>query len=174
MIYPELPNVEIIELPVARWEEYRELRLHALSDSPRSFGEPLASATSRPDIFWTDRLQEALDGSAWLVFAEAGVRLVGMAGGYRINQESGQESAGIWGVYVLPGFRGNGIAERLMNKLMERMAVCEIRAVRLMVNPEIAPALNLYQRLGFTESRRFQDVMGDGCAGTLIEMTRTL
>ncbi len=61
-----------------------------------------------------------------------------------------------------------------MTHLLDLLAVRGIRSVHLMVNTEFASAVRLYARFGFSEQRRFEDVMGDGNPGTLIEMHKVL
>ena len=36
------------------WRVWKDLRLHALADSPDAFGETLSSASQRPDSYWME------------------------------------------------------------------------------------------------------------------------
>ena len=141
----ETPEIAIITLPVDRWEECRDLRLAALKAEPTAFGEPYARAALRTPDEWRERLASA---SSWLVFAEQGARLVGLAGAFVDAGEPG--AVNIVSVYVDPSVRGRGVGRALLTALIDRVAEASHPArFRLRVNDTNAPAIALYRSLGF-------------------------
>lgn len=141
----ETPKIAIITLPVDRWEELRDLRLTALKGEPTAFGEPYARADLRTPDEWRERL---LSASSWLVFAEAGDRLVGLAGAFVGSDEPG--TVDVVSVYVDPSVRGRGVGRALLTALIDRVAESIHPArFRLHVNDTNAPAIALYRSLGF-------------------------
>jgi ribosomal protein S18 acetylase RimI-like enzyme len=146
-------NVEIVELPVDRWREYRELRLAALRSDPIAFGSTYAQSVEYPEEFWRSRLDNPPN---FILFAERDGRLVGTAAAI-VGGEGDAAGAQIVGVFVLRGYRGQGIARRLMDWLLARLAErSEIERIRLDVTETQAPAIALYQSLGFVVVGRLQ------------------
>ncbi len=54
----------------------------------------------------------------------------------------------IMDVYVLPGWRGQGIARRLTQATLDWLSEREVRVIKLVASDQ-ALALGLYERLGF-------------------------
>src|SRR5687767_10330786 len=87
----------------------RTLRLHGLKESPRAFLEDYEEQVNKPP---EDFLRYFDYG--WIAGAFAGEKLVGVAGMCRHKGAKLQHKSTIWGVYVLPGFRGQGVAKKLL------------------------------------------------------------
>ena len=54
--YFEERSAEIVSLLPELWEEYKRLRLRALSTEPQAFGTSYAQAAEYPDEQWQQRL----------------------------------------------------------------------------------------------------------------------
>ena len=84
----------------------------------------------------------------WLVAEEEG-RVAGYIG----SQTCGDESD-VMNVAVHPDFRRRGIAEALVNSLVEELKAIESRCLTLEVRASNVPAISLYEKLGFVEVGR--------------------
>ena len=84
----------------------------------------------------------------WLVAEEDGI-----VTGYIGSQTCGEESD-VMNVAVAPGFRRRGIAEALVHSLVEELKAVESRCLTLEVRASNAPAIALYEKLGFREIGR--------------------
>ena len=158
-----MAEVDILTLPVARWSEYRALRLRALADTPQAFGASYASNVAYPDDYWRARLQAVLDGHSLLLFAERGGELVGLLGAFWGAAEQAEGVANVIAVFVEPRWRGQGVAARLLDALLERLRqLPSVQTAELDVAVEQAAALALYQRAGFEIVMTRPSLMGDG------------
>jgi ribosomal protein S18 acetylase RimI-like enzyme len=155
--------IQIIELSARKWQEYRQLRLDALKESPQAFSSRYEEQVNRPDEFWKSRLEEAAKGgSSWLLFARSGEKLVGMVGAAR-DPVNGLE-AEIISMYVLPEARGRGVAGLLMHAILMVLKESGICKACLTVNLDQAPAVHVYKKFGFDITQVDTVVMGDGAA----------
>ena len=84
----------------------------------------------------------------WLVAEEAD-----SVAGYIGSQTCGEESD-VMNVAVHPDFRRRGIAESLVNTLVEELKAIGSRCLTLEVRASNAPAIALYEKLGFAEIGR--------------------
>ena len=84
----------------------------------------------------------------WLVAEEEG-RVAGYIG----SQTCGDESD-VMNVAVHPDFRRRGIAETLVNALVEELRAIGSRCLTLEVRASNVPAISLYEKLGFGEIGR--------------------
>lgn len=133
--------------------EYRLLRLDALELYPAFF------ATSRAD--WArlslKQVEEILSppggGVVLGVFHQErslGNVLIGIAGLQRNAREKYRHKAMVWGMYVDPEWRGQGVARSLLEGLIGyARAQAELRQVILTVTEGNAAAQALYEQLGF-------------------------
>jgi RimJ/RimL family protein N-acetyltransferase len=142
--------VEIRRVRPGEWREYRTLRLEALKDSPLAFVERYDEVVAKPDEFWRERVERASAGTASCTYvAAAGGHLVGKASCF----EEPDQTAHVVGVYVTPRWRGRGIADELISRVVD-WARTELHAarVRLYVLDVNERAHAFYRRLGFTET----------------------
>ena len=84
----------------------------------------------------------------WLVAEDEG-RVAGYIG----SQTCGDESD-VMNVAVHPDFRRCGIAETLVNALVDELKAIESRCLTLEVRVSNVPAISLYEKLGFAEVGR--------------------
>lgn len=122
---------------------FRHLRLAGLRESPTAFGSSYAAEEGRDvDEF------AATIAKNYLVGAFLDGRLAGVAGFYQLSGGKVAHRGQIWGVYVDPAHRGEGIARALLEDLMAH-ARGIVSQVHLCVVTANAPALHLYESLGF-------------------------
>ncbi len=150
--------MRIVKLPPERWEDYKALRLEALSTDPEAFGATYEASLDRPDSWWRGHLEVAQqDPNKTVLFAEQDDgTLVGMAGAYP-EQEAG--CVDVTAMFVRPATRGKGIGNALL-----KAVVGEVRAdkVRLCVNASLAAAPKLYERFGFVTLAETTVTRADG------------
>ncbi|MCU1603311.1 MAG: Acetyltransferase [Frankiales bacterium] len=120
------------------------MRLEALADNPIGFGELHADAAARTDEEWAHRWATQHSGPRLLARADDGA-LLGMAGGF--VADSGRRV--LFGVYVRPAARGQGVLEALVERVAAWAAP---HALHLDVHVDNAPARAAYLRLGFVEN----------------------
>jgi ribosomal protein S18 acetylase RimI-like enzyme len=128
-------------------EQYRELRLHALQDSPTAFSADSQKNLSQPLSYWESRLEK--DENNTTFFAEHGGQLIGMTGIGRGQSAKTKHSAFIWGVYIRPEWRGLHIAERLIETCIEWAQARAVNILKLGVMTSNTSALRCYERCGF-------------------------
>lgn len=122
---------------------FRALRLAGLQEAPTAFGSSYAKER--------DSTVEDFAGTIarnHMVGALIGDRLVGVAGFYRSAGEKVEHRGNIWGVYVEPEARGQGIARGLIERLLEH-AKTVVEQVHLCVVTDNVAAVRLYEGLGF-------------------------
>jgi ribosomal protein S18 acetylase RimI-like enzyme len=135
--------IEIRKLPADRWKEYRDLRLEALKMEPSAYGSSFEEAKRHKEELWRERIKSVL-------FALSDDRPVGMVVYVFGEGLKSRHIAEIFGFYVSPDHRGQGVGTRLLER-----AIAQIRRnrriikVKLAVNPEQRTAVRLYQKAGF-------------------------
>lgn len=168
-------GIQIIrQLPVERWQEYRELRLRALKTDPQAFGQSYEDAVTHPEERWRQRLIDAAEGQSWLVFAERDGALIGMTGAYQWPEDRDADRAMIIAVFVNEDARGQGVGEALRSAVMNQLAAAGIGNAILAVNPVQTAAVRLYERMGFRRTGVEVNRMGDGTDCEEIVMERPL
>ena len=81
--------------------------------------------------------------SAWIVAVD-GDRVVGYVGSQAVPPE-----ADVMNLAVLPDYRRQGIGQRLIDLLIERLHADGISSLTLEVRVSNQPAISLYEKLGF-------------------------
>jgi ribosomal protein S18 acetylase RimI-like enzyme len=127
---------------------FRELRLHALQDSPTAFSSDYQRNLSHPPQYWEDMLTMHADEST-IFLAEHNKEMIGMTGIARGGSPKTRHSATIWGVYVRPEWRGLHIAETLIDACFRWARDRKIVGARLGVTTTNTSAIRCYERCGF-------------------------
>lgn len=137
-------DIQIIKLPIDRWQEYRRLRLEALKLEPTAFGMTPEEKDKSSEQDWKNDLKEVV------YFAEGDGKLIGMAGAYREHESKMSHIAVLFGIYVSKEYRGQGIARNLLQTLLDDLeARPDIVKLNLDVTTTQKPAINLYKSVGF-------------------------
>jgi ribosomal protein S18 acetylase RimI-like enzyme len=125
------------------------LRLEALEREPRAFAESAEEHRATPLETVAARLDSAADEN-FVLGAFLSGELVGTVGFARNQRIKSRHKGLIWGVYVAPSARGQGIARALMTELLARIrTVPGLAQVMLTVGTGQEAAKELYRSLGF-------------------------
>ncbi len=128
--------------------QFRELRLAALQNSPIAFTADYQKNLNHPPKYWEDLLTMQPDESAIFLAAHEEA-LIGMTGVARAGSPKTRHSAWVWGVYVMPEWRGLHIAEELILSCFAWAKARKIVIAKLGVAAVNQPAIRCYERCGF-------------------------
>lgn len=142
--------IQIRELKREDADAFRALRRERLEQSPRAFAESIPENDSIPPASIAARLgASSLENFVMGAFAPTG-QLVGMAGFSRNPRLKSRHKAVIWGVYVQPTWRNQGVARALIKALIHHVRPSPgLEQIHLTVASDQIPAKRLYQSLGF-------------------------
>ncbi|RYG26047.1 GNAT family N-acetyltransferase [bacterium] len=130
-------------------EAYWKIRLEALETVPRAFGASVETHRNTGPEAMVERLRPIEEGS-FLVGAFAGSELVGTAGMVRAASGKTRHSGFVWGVYVSPLVRGQGVAFSMFETLLRRVRTYEgLERLTLDCDADSAGAMALYGKVGF-------------------------
>jgi ribosomal protein S18 acetylase RimI-like enzyme len=132
-------------------EAFKALRLEALKSHPEAFGADYHESLAAPESMWRERIQPSFDNTGRIFLADAGGQLAAMTGVLREKGTKVDHSAFIWGVYVRPAFRGQGLGERMIRSAIGWCEETKLRFVRLTVVTSNHAAIRCYKRCGFEE-----------------------
>jgi ribosomal protein S18 acetylase RimI-like enzyme len=127
--------------------ELFRLRQQALLDSPFAFlSSPEDDLASSEDAV-RDMLRRAPGSIVLGAFAE---QLVGMLGLYRSSHIKTAHKINLWGLFVVPEWRGKKVGESLLEAAIAHARTLEgVSAVLLGVSESAAAARRLYEKAGF-------------------------
>ncbi|MDO9336534.1 MAG: N-acetyltransferase [Caulobacter sp.] len=143
---------------------YQALRLAGLRLHPDAFGSSWEEEADRP----LATTAEALEANYVAGCEQAGA-LIGIAGLRRATSVKTRHRGVIWGIYVDPAARGQGVGERLIAAVIEQ-ARGQVEDLLLTVSAHNATAIALYRRFGFEDyglDRRSLKI-GDGYVDELL------
>ena len=125
-------------------------RLEALETEPLAFAESPAEHRAKSIESMAERLGSG-QGENFVMGVFVGGQLAGMTGFFRRLEEKTRHRGVIWGVYVKPEFRRQGIAQALMSAVIGRARTqVGLEQITLAVSSERPAAKALYASLGFT------------------------
>jgi len=128
--------------------EWLRLRLEALQTDPEAFSASFEEYESLSLEEVKRRLWSTPDAFVTGTFEQNS--LFGVAGFYREQGIKSRHKGRVWGVYVTPSKRGQGLGRRIMRALLEHAtAIPGIQQVLLSVTSTQLAALALYRSLGF-------------------------
>lgn len=134
-------------LVAANAEEFVTLRRRALADSPLAFSAwPDHDRRSSVDV-----MRENLSGpSDAAIFGAFEGPLVGCVGVYREANPKLAHKAQIWGMYVMPDYRGRSIGRRLLLAALDHArSLPGVIQAHLTVSEAAPAARRLYESVGF-------------------------
>lgn len=142
-------------------DDYREVRLRALQDSPSAFGSTYAGEAVQPPEYWQARTQNAAAGSERAMFlAYDGDECVGMAGCVDDDLGANKQLISMW---VAPSRRGTGVADGLIDAVLAWAEQSGARRIGLWVTRGNDRALRCYERAGFRVTGDVQPLPSDPC-----------
>ncbi len=129
--------------------EWSRLRLEALKGDPEAF----SSSVEQHQTLTLDDIRRRLGAGArdsFVVGAFVADTLVGMAGFVREVGPKSQHKGRIWGVYVAPGQRKQGVARTMFKMIFERARAIEgLERILISVATTQTAAKQFYRKLGF-------------------------
>lgn len=135
------------KLTTADWAPLRAARLSALAEAPYAFASTLAREQEFADEEWRGRAGRGLTFGAW-----QGATIVGMATGLPPEDADAGNAAAPWhlvGMWVAPAFRGQGVADQLVEAVCDLARKAGAASVTLWVTEVNDRARAFYRRLGF-------------------------
>jgi len=142
--------MEIARLTPAHVSEYRALMLGAYAAEPDAFTSTVAEREPLPLDWWISRVSDEPSPEQRVLGAFVDGQLVGVAGLAFENRERTRHKATLFGMFVLPEFRGEGVARRLVDGVLaEARSRAGTQLVRLTVTESNGPAIELYESCGF-------------------------
>jgi RimJ/RimL family protein N-acetyltransferase len=124
-------------------QEYKNLRIEALADSPQAFLDSVEEAMLLSEEEWIKRSQNML-------FIEIENKLIGMGGFYADNKAKKAHVANLVSVFITKEFRGKGYGKILLQGIIEEIkknpeyTKIEMGAITSQTN-----AIALYEKCGF-------------------------
>lgn len=138
----------IRRLDLADYEEFRAIRGASLEAYPESY------ATDSRD--WRNAPRETVE--ALLAADDAPIvgafdpRLIGVVGLRREGRPSVRHKASLWGLYVDPVRRREGVATALVSFVLQHASsLLGLELVRLVVDAENGAAISVFARAGFEQ-----------------------
>jgi len=128
---------------------YQEVRLSALKINPKAFGSTYEREVNFSLETIAEQLKTTKDKFVLGAFNDNN-SLVGIVTFMRESGVKTRHKGNIFGMYVAPEGRGQGVGKLLMRKLIERAKGCEgLEQIKLTVVSDNIPAKTLYTSLGF-------------------------
>lgn len=107
-------NITIRQLKLEDWQDFKLIRLHALKESPQSFGAKYEKAITKSKENWEDPLKHS-DRALFGLFDDK--KIIGL-GFIRVSEENTNE-AGLYMAYIRPEYRGKGLSKKLYEARIE-------------------------------------------------------
>jgi len=127
---------------------YRTLRLAGIAELPSAFCTTHALESSLPMAQMRQRLQPTPLQIIFGIFDDG--QLIAIAGLRREAIAVVHDKASLWGVYVAPQARGQGLGRQLVQAaIVHACTIPELATVRLAVAQDNQAALTLYLACGF-------------------------
>ena len=142
--------MRVERLKPAQVDEYRAIMLKAYAAEPHAFTSTVPEREVLPLEWWTSRVSDEPDPAELVYGAFVGAQLVGVAGLRFGSRQKIEHKAFLYGIFVLPEFRNQGIARALVQAVLKHArGMPRIRVVQLRVTQSNNPAIRLYESCGF-------------------------
>jgi GNAT superfamily N-acetyltransferase len=136
----------VTQLTPEDWQEFRDLRLASLADSPSAFSATLAQQIDLMEADWRRRLEQRTQ-----FVARSGTAALGTAGCFEEN--GGAELVSMW---VHRSCRGQGVGDLLVQAVLAYARDRGHPQIRLWVTEGNRAAEALYARHGFVRTGESQ------------------
>jgi GNAT superfamily N-acetyltransferase len=144
-------RVEIRRIGADEGPLLMQVRLLSLLDAPYAFASTYTDSVQQPSEHWDSRARTAAAGGARAIYlALAPDGPVGIAGAYQ--PEAAPEDRRVYGVWVEPLLRGQGLGRRLVETIVDWAVSVGADTTSLWVSEANTPALALYESMGFEDT----------------------
>lgn len=152
-----MADITVRRLSADEWATYKDVRLRALQESPDAFVADYDSEAAEPDTFWQDRMERSTRYLAEIDRDTVGVVSV------RPSDDIIEHSAELFGLWVTPKMRGEGVAARLVITASDDVSAEGLRQLVYWVSTDNGRAVAFASSFGFrpTEYRRPVRVKGE-------------
>ncbi|MDM1246971.1 GNAT family N-acetyltransferase [Acinetobacter sp. R933-2] len=123
--------------------DFRTIRLSALKNSPEMFGSSYTVEATKPLSVFAEVITNYVIFSAYTQQKIIGVLILDLE-----NDSKNKPQAQLYGFFVEPAFRGQGIATQLLQAGIQ-YGQPYVEKITLSVMTSNIPAIRLYQKLGF-------------------------
>jgi GNAT superfamily N-acetyltransferase len=131
--------------------ELCQLRLEALQNEPEAFARDYENDRKNSPADWEKWLDQRSDGTTGVIFvAYIDDQLAGMSGIARGRGAKTQHNGFIWGVYVRPVHRRQGLAGQLVEACIGWAGKRGVEIVKLGVTNTNVGAIRFYAACGFS------------------------
>jgi ribosomal protein S18 acetylase RimI-like enzyme len=151
-MHQPLHHITITKLDPKDWQQFKDIRLQALSSDPDAFESTYTETLALPDDYWMSRLQD----TEWIcLFAEDHKQIIGMIAAHIKPKDN---TANIYSVYLHKAYRGIGIGKKMMHAILDEVEKhTAIRKVQLSILANNNKLLEYYESLGFIEIAKKED-----------------
>ena len=140
-----MSELEIRRLRPDEAAAFRALRLEALDRDMLTFASDPAEEAAKPERWFVERIEEGVFG------ALVGGRLVGIAGYSRHPGAKQRHKAQLYGMYLHPDHRRQGLAGKLVAAVIEHARGDGAEILLLASNAGNTAAIRLYELAGFRQ-----------------------
>lgn len=137
--------ISVRPVQLDEWAELKKLRLEALQNEPTAYGDTFEAASNYLEEHWQAMARER---NYFVAVAEDGT-FVGMLAGDRHFERAGHW---MFGFYVTPAFRGQGVADELVAAVTKWATDTQGVSLNLYVTQTVERANGFYRRLGFQKT----------------------
>jgi RimJ/RimL family protein N-acetyltransferase len=132
---------------------YQHLRLEALRTEPAAFSSNVETEAQRSLAEVAARIASPEANESFVVGAfDTAASLIGVGGFYRESAHKMRHIGWIWGMFVAPRARAQGIARRILGHVLHDVReIPELLQIQLRVVTANANAQRLYESFGFRQ-----------------------
>ncbi len=123
--------------------DWKRLRLESLQKAPENFASSFEEESVFEDTYFQDQIEKNTIFGAWVEG-----QLAGSIGLYCLTSLKGRHQGVLWGVYLQPAYRGQGIASHLLEAVIA-YARSHVLQLHLTCNTQSLSAFKLYKKHGF-------------------------
>lgn len=140
-------SLNVRPLDISDAPAFLQIRLQAISDSPSAVWPTYEEEAGRTTEEIEARILRSRTQAIFGAFID--MKLVAIAGIRREPLDQVKHKAVLWGVFVSPDRRRDGLARRLLSCVESFAREVGVFQIQLCVNVENVRARNLYRSLGF-------------------------
>lgn len=143
-------SIKIRELTPADAASFWKLRLRGLKEELHAFSRSYEE--DKDTQLSTVETRLVSNDDKFVIGAYDKEELICVTGFYRYDGQKVCHKGVVWGVYMLPEYRGKGIAKRVLQTVIEKAKTLpNLELLHLGVNPANKPVVRLYESVGFTK-----------------------